>query len=160
MVNGRRRLSPRSIASPREVISRSAYGRIWRLRAFRRAGGGRFLFRRVRFCLFYARGDVIDAVRARDVPILIGDGGDGRGDGCVALRFRFDANVAPVASKGCGMRRGVGGCFGGQVRFLSGSERWRVRSDMSGSIEERSFDCVARPHKSRERQRRAQLRSG
>ena len=73
-----------------------------------------------------ARGNVIDAVRPRDVPILVGDGGDGSGGGGVALGFGFDANVAPVAGKGCGMRRGVGECFGGQVEVPFGGRQWRV----------------------------------
>ena len=39
---------------------------------------------------FRARGDVVDAVRARDIPVLVGDGCDRGGGGGVALRLRVD----------------------------------------------------------------------
>src|SRR5579862_1956900 len=67
---------------------------------------------RIRLAL-RAGGNVIDAVGARNVPVLVGDGGD-RGDGgCVAIRAGFDENVARTAARICGKIARGGRCWSG-----------------------------------------------
>ena len=59
------------------------------------------------------RGNVIDAVGARDVPVLVGDGGDRGGGGCVAVRAGFDEDVAGTAARVGGKIARGGRCWSG-----------------------------------------------
>ena len=67
---------------------------------------------RIRLAL-RAGGNVIDAVSARDVPVLVGDGGDRGGGGCVAVRAGFDEDIAGTAARVGGKIARGGRCWSG-----------------------------------------------